>query len=104
MIPPHRSYLEKLKPVSGKWLTGFYPIYKKELAYWFKTYRWLAQLIIWLSITAVPALSATNDSSSARGISYLTLFIWLSGTLTSIGTIFLSQGMIVEEKLTQTLT
>lgn len=56
-----------------------------------------------MSLTAIPAISATNDSSSDRGISYLTLFIWLSSVLTSIGTIFLAQGTIIEEKLSQTL-
>ena len=99
----HKSYLTELNSVSSRWLSGFYSIYQKELAYWFKTYRWLSQLIIWMSITATPAIFATQDSASDRGISYLTLFIWLSGTLLSIGTIFLTQGIIIEEKLTQTL-
>lgn len=39
MIPARESYLSELKSVSQKWLPGFKPIYRKELAYWFKTYR-----------------------------------------------------------------
>ena len=103
MKTSNKSYLAELKPVVSSWLAGFLPIYQKELAYWFKTYRWLAQLIIWMSVTATPAIFAVQDSTGDRGISYLTLFIWLSGTLTSLGTIFLTQGIIIEEKLTQTL-
>jgi ABC-2 type transport system permease protein len=103
MIPHPKSYLSELEPVSKEWFVGFYPIYQKELSYWFRNYRWLSQLIIWMSLTAIPAVWTTQDSASDRGISYLTLFIWLSGTLTSIGTIFLVQGTIIEEKLTQTL-
>jgi ABC-2 type transport system permease protein len=45
----------------------------------------------------------TPSSASDRGISYLTLFLWLGSTLLSIGTIVLAQGTIIEEKLTQTL-
>lgn len=45
----------------------------------------------------------TPSSANDRGISYLTLFLWLGNTLLSIGTIILAQGTIIEEKLTQTL-
>jgi ABC-2 type transport system permease protein len=84
-------------------MRGFRPIYQKELTYWFGTHRWISQLIIWMSLTAVPAILMTPSSASDRGISYLTLFLWLGSTLLSIGTIVLAQGTIIEEKLTQTL-
>lgn len=92
-----------LQPVSNHWLRGFYPIYQKELAYWFGTGRWISQLIIWMSLTAVPAIWMTPSSTTDRGVSFLTLFLWLGSTLLSIGTIILVQGTIIEEKLTQTL-
>ena len=93
----------ELQSVSGGWLRGFYPIYQKELSYWFRTHRWISQLIIWISLTAVPAIWMTPNSAHDRGVSYLTLFLWLGTTLLSIGTIILAQGTIIEEKLTQTL-
>ncbi|MGV0024547.1 ABC transporter permease [Phormidesmis priestleyi] len=93
----------ELRRVSGGWLRGFRPIYQKELAYWFGTHRWISQLIIWMSLTAVPAIWMTPSSANDRGVSYLTLFLWLGGILLSIGTITLAQGTIIEEKLTQTL-
>jgi ABC-2 type transport system permease protein len=93
----------ELQLVSDSWLRGFYPIYQKELAYWFGTGRWISQLIIWMSLTAVPAIWMTPSSATDRGVSFLTLFFWLGSTLMSIGTIILAQGTIIEEKLTQTL-
>jgi len=92
-----------LQPVSSSWLRGFRPIYQKELTYWFGTQRWISQLIIWMSLTAVPAIWMTPNSAVDRGVSFLTLFLWLGSTLLSIGTIVLAQGAIIEEKLTQTL-
>ncbi|MBD2021370.1 hypothetical protein H6F43_14410 [Leptolyngbya sp. FACHB-36] len=92
----------ELQPITSRRLRGFRPIYQKELAYWFGTQRWLSQLIIWLSLTVVPLVGLTPPTSD-RGISILTLFLWLGGTLMSIGTIVLAQGSIIEEKLTQTL-
>ncbi len=56
-----------------------------------------------MSLTALPAIWMTPGGASDRGISFLTLFLWLGSTLISIGTIILAQGAIIEEKLTQTL-
>lgn len=96
-------YQSRLKPISGNGLRGFSPILRKELAYWFKNYRWISQLIIWMSLTAFPAIWMTPGGSEDQGISYLTLFLWFSSTLISIGAILFSQGTLIEEKLTQTL-
>lgn len=94
---------EALQPVkSGRW-RGFYPIYHKELSYWFGTHRWITQLIIWLSLTAIPAIGMTPNYGNDRGVSYLISFLWLSSVLISTGTIVLAQGTVIEEKLTQTL-
>ena len=99
----NRLYQSGLQPIAGHWLRGFYPIYQKELAYWFKPSRWLSQLILWLSLTAVPAIWMTPSSAHDQGLSYLTLFLWFGSTLLSLGTIILAQGTIIEEKLSQTL-
>jgi ABC-2 type transport system permease protein len=93
----------KAQLIWDKNLKGFLPIYQKEIAYWQKNYRWLSQLIIWLSLTVLPAIGATQQGTKDAEISYLTLFIWLTSIFTPLGVIILAQGCIIEEKLTQTL-
>lgn len=94
----------KLRPVSGGCLRGFCPIYQKELARWFGTRRWISQLIIWVALTAAPAIGLTpSGGSTNQGASLLSLFLYLGATPMAIGTIVLTQGAILEEKLTQTL-
>ncbi len=95
--------MNQLHPVSSHKFRGFLPVYQKELAYWFGTKRWITQLIIWISLTTVPAIWITPNDANDRGVSYLTVFLWLSGSLIAIGTIILSQNTLIEEKLTQTL-
>lgn len=92
----------ELRRVSSHWARGFHSIYHKELSAWFGTHRWINQFIIWMALTLAPALmvpAATND----RGAAVLSLFLWSGSNMMSIGTILLTQGTIVEEKLTQTL-
>jgi ABC-2 type transport system permease protein len=92
----------RLPRVSSSWYRGFDAIYRKELAAWFGTHRWVNQFIIWMALTLTPALmvpTATHD----RGEAVLSLFLWSGSNMMSIGTIILAQGAIVEEKLTQTL-
>lgn len=91
-----------LQRVSNSWYRGFDAIYRKELAAWFGTHRWINQSIIWMALTLTPALmvpATTHD----RGVAVLTLFLWSGSNMMSIGTVILTQGAIVEEKLTQTL-
>ena len=89
------------------WLRGFYPIFKKELFRRLGNKRWILSLIIWMSLSAVPTISlagaASSSPSASQGIGVLSLFLWLGTTPMWIGTIVISQGAIVEEKLTQTL-
>ena len=101
----HKNLVDEsqLQRVSSSWLCGFRPIYQKELAYWFNPRRWISQLIIWMSLTALPAIWMTPGDAGDRGISFLTLFLWLGITLIPISTVILAQGAIIEEKLTQTL-
>jgi ABC-2 type transport system permease protein len=95
--------MSELQAISGGQFRGFRAIYQKELAYWFRSYRWIVQLILWISLTTVPAIWMTPDVGDDRGVSYLTIFTWLSSTLLALGTIFLAQSSIIEEKLTQSL-
>ncbi|MEM7713492.1 MAG: hypothetical protein AAF349_07935 [Cyanobacteria bacterium P01_A01_bin.68] len=88
------------------WLRGFYPIFKKELFRRLGNKRWILSLIIWMSLSAVPTISLAGGNSSpsvSQGLGMLSLFLWLGTTPMWIGTIVISQGAIVEEKLTQTL-
>ncbi len=92
----------ELQRVASSWYRGFDAIYRKELAAWFGTHRWINQSIIWMTLTLTPALMVPTANQD-RGGAILTLFLWSGSNMMSIGTIILTQGTIVEEKLTQTL-
>jgi ABC-2 type transport system permease protein len=92
-----------LQRVSSSWARGFDAIYRKELAAWFGTHCWINQSIIWMALTLTPALMVPADGTHERGLAVLSLFLWSGSNMMSIGTIILTQGTIVEEKLTQTL-
>jgi ABC-2 type transport system permease protein len=97
----------QLQAVTGSWLRGFRAIYNKELARHFGNKRFISQLVLWCGLSAFPAIGLTSGGTTelavVRGTSLLTLFLWLGTTPMSIGTIILSQGAIIEEKMTQTL-
>ena len=92
---------------TNTWLRGFYPIFKKELVRFFGNKRWISSLVLWMGLSAVPTISLITVGGSSfsanQGIALLSLFLWLGTFPMSIGTIVISQGTIVEEKLTQTL-
>lgn len=96
-----------VKSSTNTWLRGFYPIFRKELARFFANKRWISSLFIWMGLSAVPAISLIGVGGSSlsanKGIALLSLFLWLGIFPMSIGTIVISQGTIVEEKLTNTL-
>ncbi|WP_310487664.1 hypothetical protein [Chamaesiphon sp. VAR_69_metabat_338] len=92
----------ELQRVTSSWYRGFDAIYRKELAAWFGTHRWINQSIIWMALTLTPALMVPTASQD-RGGAMLSLFLWSGSNMMSIGTIILTQGTIVTEKLTQTL-
>ncbi len=98
---------QQLQPIPSSWLRGFHPIYQKELVRWFGNRRWISKLVFWIGLTAAPAIALTSGGSAelsiVRGTSLLTLFLWLGTGPMLIGTIVLTQGTIIEEKLTQTL-
>ena len=88
--------------IPHSWYRGFEAIYHKELAAWFGTHRWINQVIIWMALALIPAISVPTVGKD-RGAAVLALFLWSGSNMMSIGTIILTQGTIVEEKLTQTL-
>ena len=88
--------------ISHSWYRGFEAIYRKELAAWFGTHRWINQVIIWMALALIPAISVPTVGKD-RGAAVLALFLWSGSNMMSIGTIILTQGTIIEEKLTQTL-
>ncbi|MGB3637253.1 MAG: hypothetical protein WBA39_06620 [Rivularia sp. (in: cyanobacteria)] len=92
---------------TNTWLRGFYPIFRKELVRFLGNKRWISPLILWMGLSAVPTISLITVGGSSfsanQGIALLSLFLWLGTFPMSIGTIVISQGTIVEEKLTQTL-
>ena len=92
----------ELQRVSSSWHRGFNAIYHKELAAWFGTHKWINQVIIWMSLALLPAIGVPTIGKD-RGVAVLSLFLWSGSNMMSIGTIILTQGTIVEEKLTQTL-
>ncbi|MDY6900251.1 MAG: hypothetical protein SWZ49_19580 [Cyanobacteriota bacterium] len=96
-----------VKTSEKNWLRGFYPIFRKELFRRFGNKRWILSIIIWMSLSAVPTISLAggigSSPSASQGIGMLSLFLWLGITPMWIGTIVISQGTIIEEKLTQTL-
>ncbi len=97
----------ELQPVTGSWLRGFRAVYDKELVRHFGNKRFLSQLVLWCAISASPAIGLTSGGGTelpiVRGTSLLTLFLWLGTVPMSIGTIILTQGAIIDEKMTQTL-
>ncbi|WP_414621488.1 ABC transporter permease [Calothrix sp. CCY 0018] len=92
---------------ANTWLRGFYPIFRKELVRFFGNKRWISPLFLWMGLSAAPTISLITVGGSSfsanQGIALLSLFLWLGTFPMSIGTIVISQGAIVEEKLTQTL-
>ena len=105
MNKPNTVYRSDLQPVVGSWARGFRSIYRKELAYWFNTQRWISQLIIWIGLGAlspIMMIMSNPDAGKDRGVAVLTLFLWSGSNMMSIGTVLLAQGTIVEEKLAQT--
>jgi ABC-2 type transport system permease protein len=92
----------EFRRVASSWHRGFNAIYHKELAAWFGTHKWINQVIIWMALALLPAISVPTIGRD-RGVAVLSLFLWSGSNMMSIGTIILTQGTIVEEKLTQTL-
>jgi ABC-2 type transport system permease protein len=101
----------------GGWLAGFGNMLAKELGEWFRTRRWLWQLLIWLTIingflaillfvmpalaAIMPALKPTAEAAfgglppEIGGVMMFFSIIGLTGTL---GAIILAQDEIIQEK------
>jgi len=107
-----------LLPARGSgWLTGFGNMLAKELGEWFRTRRWLWQLLIWLTIIngwiafllfVLPALASIMPAlkpivEAAFGglppeIGGVMMFFTITGMAGTIGAIILAQDEIIQEK------
>jgi ABC-2 type transport system permease protein len=100
----------------GGWLAGFGNMFAKEMGEWFRTRRWLWQMLIWIAIlnglialilfvlplleTLMPGLNAAIEQSfvgqvpAAKGLYYYFAFAVMAG---AIGVIILAQDEIIQE-------
>jgi ABC-2 type transport system permease protein len=107
-----------LLPARGSgWLAGFGNMLAKELGEWFRTRRWLWQILIWLTIingflalllfilpalaSFMPALKPTAESVFAGlppGVGAVNMYFTMVAMAGSIGAIILAQDEIIQEK------
>jgi ABC-2 type transport system permease protein len=107
-----------LLPARGNgWLAGFGNMFAKELGEWFRTRRWLWQLLIWLLIIdgwvalmvfLIPALAARMPGLST-GLEGMPAEVWgvyayftILSLAGPIGVIILAQDEVIQEKQTGT--
>jgi len=89
----------------GGWLAGFGNMLSKELGEWFRTRRWLWQLLIWLTIIngviafmlwVVPMMTPGETlPPEVTGLFYYFSIVAMTGT---IGVVILAQDEIIQEK------
>ena len=111
-----------LLPARGSgWLAGFGNMLAKELGEWFRTRRWIWQLLIWLIIidgfvvlmlfvlpalaAMMPALKPTVDATFAGlppEVWGLSSYFTLLGFAGVLGVVILAQDEIIQEKQTGT--
>jgi ABC-2 type transport system permease protein len=107
-----------LLPARGTgWLTGFSNMLRKELGEWFRTRRWLWQVLIWVILingfltfplfimprleSLLPGVSASLEQPyiglppGSMGLSFFFTISLLAGT---VGVIILAQDEIIQEK------
>jgi ABC-2 type transport system permease protein len=112
--PPAR---QGLLPARGSgWLTGFGNMLGKELGEWFRTRRWLWQVLIWLIIidgfvafllfvlpvlaSIMPVLKPTADAAFGGlppEVGGVSMYFTMLATAGSIGVIILAQDEIIQE-------
>jgi ABC-2 type transport system permease protein len=101
----------------GGWLAGFGNIFAKEMGEWFRTRRWLWQLLLWPIIingwlalllfilpalaTIMPAIKETSDavfSGQPPEIGGVYMYFTMVAMAGAIGVIILAQDEIIQEK------
>jgi ABC-2 type transport system permease protein len=107
-----------LLPARGSgWLAGFVNMLAKELGEWFRTRRWLWQILIWLSIingfvalllfilpalaSIMPALKPTAEAAFGGlppEVGAVSMFFTILVMAGSIGVIILAQDEVIQEK------
>ena len=99
-----------LLPAGGNgWLAGFGNMFSKEMGEWFRTRRWLWQLLIWviiingviaLTIWVLPLLG--QEETLPMDIQSLFMYFSVLSMTGTIGVIILAQDEIIQEKLSGT--
>jgi len=107
-----------LLPARGSgWLAGFGNMLAKELGEWFRTRRWLWQILIWLTIingfvalllfvlpalaSLMPALKPTAEAAFGGlppEVGAVSMYFTMLAMAGSIGVIILAQDEIIQEK------
>lgn len=101
----------------GGWLAGFGNMLAKELGEWFRTRRWLWQILIWLTVingfvalllfilpalaSFMPALKPTAEaafSGLSPEVGAVNMYFTMVAMAGSIGVIILAQDEIIQEK------
>lgn len=97
------------------WRQGFANLFRKENHLWWRTSRWLVQILIWLAIAngilflvigVAPKLeksygqdtTAQTTPQADLDIYGLTVFFKMAGIMISIGVVILAQGTMIDEK------
>jgi ABC-2 type transport system permease protein len=95
-----------------RWLAGFVNLFRNENATWWRTRRWLINVLIWTLLingvlasalyapvdsTAPPPTEDTVDPSNPLVLGPMLLLV-VGGLTTSIGAIITMQGTILDEK------
>jgi ABC-2 type transport system permease protein len=95
---------QTLQPVVEQgWTSGFANLLRKENSLWWQTRKWWVQILVWLVISngligfILWAIPASESMPSTAG-EMLSIFINLQSSFAIIGTLVLSQGLIVNEK------
>ena len=111
-----------LLPARGSgWLAGFGNMLGKELGEWFRTRRWLWQLLIWLIVidgfvalllfvlpalaSIMPALKPTAEAAFSGlppEIGSVSMYFTMVVMAGSIGVVILAQDEIIQEKMSGT--
>lgn len=112
------SARQGLLPARGDgWLAGFGNMLAKELGEWFRTRRWLWQILIWLTIingfvalllfilpalaSLMPALKPTAEAAFGGlppEVGAVSMYFTMLAMAGSIGVIILAQDEIIQEK------
>jgi ABC-2 type transport system permease protein len=119
----HQAARQGLLPARvGSWLAGFGNMFGKEMGEWFRTRRWLSQLLIWLTIingflafllfglpalaTIMPNIQQAQEnifSGLPPEIGAVMMFFSIAVMTGTMGAIVLAQDEVIQEKQSGTV-